>query len=366
MPHVDVENMNASRPPRPTTASGGRNRGGVFLAPLSSSSMVSASAGNVMGSSRAMEADRGAKGELHDSVAGDALLRVMTASSADDADALLLASEKGDLDKVTELLRAGVDAQCVAGLKGFTPLHHACSRGHLGVAKVLLEAGASVAATTEAREISLHLAAYHGDLSVVELLLDSDANMNAKNEYDETPLFYAARRGQAAVVRLLLQRGADPEARSRFQETAADECTDERTRQTLATTRTLPGHREADGESGGAQRGRLGVLPQSVMVRTLGFLKTADLGRAGCVSGHWHRSAEDPSLWRALGVSRWELALAATLGGSMAMGAMATLQGFRPANSSSRSSSRGSGSRPGTGGSGRSRPSSRGGLVIGM
>ena len=108
------------------------------------------------------------------------------------------------------------------------------------------------------------------------------------------------------------------------------------------------------------------MLPQSVMVRTLGFLKTADLGRAGCVSGHWHRSAEDPSLWRALGVSRWELALAATLGGSMAMGAMATLQGFRPANSSSRSSSRGSGSRPGTGGSGRSRPSSRGGLVIGM
>jgi len=321
-------------PPRPGTSHGRSGTSGLLVEPRLVSTAYSA----------AHSADLA----LAETVAGDALLRVMSSKEIDTNNALIIAAEKGNLSDMQRLLAAGAQPQHIAGLNGFTPLHHAANRGHLDVARELVTAGADPGATSASSgEAPLHLAAYSGGLAVVELLLDSGAAVNVLNEYGESPLFYAARRSQAAVVRLLLQRGADPTISSRFHETAVDECVDARTRKMFTLKKF---------SSGGDVAARV-ILTSATMVGIFSWLATNDLGRAGCVCGQWHRAAEEPRLWRDLGVSRWELALAATLGGGLGAAPMCL---FRPASSgtgsasSSRASSRqsGRGSRPGSRSSG--------------
>ncbi|KAI8515132.1 positive regulation of extrinsic apoptotic signaling pathway via death domain receptors protein [Branchiostoma belcheri] len=57
--------------------------------------------------------------------------------------ALCNAAFRGDEEKVTELLRQGVDVNCDS-VYGHTPLHRAARGGHVGVAELLLKAGAQV------------------------------------------------------------------------------------------------------------------------------------------------------------------------------------------------------------------------------
>ena len=75
---------------------------------------------------------------LKQEAAHDPFLRMMSAASEGAADRLLVAAEKGDLPTVEAALAAGVDPNKVAGRNGFTPLHHAVRRGHVGVAQALL------------------------------------------------------------------------------------------------------------------------------------------------------------------------------------------------------------------------------------
>uniref|UniRef100_A0A7S2SVS1 F-box domain-containing protein n=1 Tax=Rhizochromulina marina TaxID=1034831 RepID=A0A7S2SVS1_9STRA len=333
-------------PPRPSTAShhGRSGSSGLLLEPRH----VTRAHATTHGESSASR--QSADLALAETIAGDALLRVMGSAQSEQNDALILAAEKGNLSDIQRLLAAGARPCHVAGLNGFTPLHHAANRGHLDVARELVIAGANPNAKAgSSGEAPLHLAAYGGDLAVVELLLDNGASVNATNEYGETALFYAVRRAQAAVVRLLLQRGADPDISNRFHEKAEDECVDERTLKMF--------HVKSGLQPGGAVA-RV-VLTSASMVGIFSWLATNDLGRAGCVCGQWHRAAEEPRLWRDLGVSRWELALAATLGAGLGAAPMSMM--FRPSSSSdpgsggsSRASSRqsGRGSRPGSRSSG--------------
>ncbi|KAI4294127.1 ankyrin, partial [Schizophyllum commune Tattone D] len=55
----------------------------------------------------------------------------------------------------------------------------------------------------------LHIAADNGHLGVAELLLERGARIAARSKQQETPLTRAAFNGQEDVVRLLLDKGAD-------------------------------------------------------------------------------------------------------------------------------------------------------------
>jgi ankyrin repeat protein len=65
-----------------------------------------------------------------------------------------------------------------------TPLHQACSRGHLTCVRSLLRAGASVKLTAENHDTALHLAAYAGNVDVVDTVLDYCAKIDACNEVE--------------------------------------------------------------------------------------------------------------------------------------------------------------------------------------
>lgn len=82
---------------------------------------------------------------------------------------LMKAAKRGKVDKVTELLQAGVDANA-ADKKRHTALMMASDRGHLEVVELLLEAGANPARVDNKRRTALGLARKNGHGDVVERL----------------------------------------------------------------------------------------------------------------------------------------------------------------------------------------------------
>lgn len=207
---------------------------------------------------------------------------------------------------------------------GYTPLHYAATRGHLDVLELLLTFGWHVDSLNDMRETPLHLAAYNGHASVAECLLDRGADVNALNSDDETPLFYAARKSHNRVVRLLIRRECDLMRPNRFGDVAEDEATHEKTQleftigkedvqrlYTAARPSKSKCHGSASSDQSVTSEQRMSQMQRELV---LSFLDLKSLCLASQTSYRWHRAADNPSLWRRLGVSRWELLLSATMG----------------------------------------------------
>ncbi len=73
-----------------------------------------------------------------------------------------------------------------------------------------------------------------------------------------------------------------------------------------------------------------GSLSVDIIYLVYQFLSAGELSRSACTNGRWHRVAENRSLWKALGVKRWELSLHSAMG----------LSGFNTPNSFAGGSSR--------------------------
>ncbi|KAI8513952.1 positive regulation of extrinsic apoptotic signaling pathway via death domain receptors protein [Branchiostoma belcheri] len=107
-------------------------------------------------------------------------------------------------------------------LNGDTPLHQAASGGHVGVAELLLKAGARVDCRRLFGDTPIHNAASKGHVGVVELLLKAGAQVDSRGEKFYTPLHCAASRGHVGVAELLLKRGAHVDSRNQSGETPED------------------------------------------------------------------------------------------------------------------------------------------------
>ncbi|XP_023311592.1 uncharacterized protein LOC108909966 [Anoplophora glabripennis] len=92
-----------------------------------------------------------------------------------------------------------------------TPLHDACSMGHLNVVVALVERGANVNFENANGETPLHRAALGRHSDVVEYLADkAGVNLNKANSYGESALLLAARKGTLKIIKFLIKRGAAP------------------------------------------------------------------------------------------------------------------------------------------------------------
>jgi len=146
---------------------------------------------------------------------------------------LKLAAYKGDLQKVRELLQAGVRAGGELE-HGLTPLHWAATRGYRDVAEILIAHGADVNADrTDAHcdvvGTPLHCAVFTGHVEVARVLIANGARVNYMSMVGidmvgGTALHQAARGGRAEIAKLLIGAGADPNAKGFKDKTAPPLC----------------------------------------------------------------------------------------------------------------------------------------------
>lgn len=92
-------------------------------------------------------------------------------------DQLLAATRKGDLASVKQLLDKGADVNTKTRYES-TPLFFACDRGHLEIARLLIERGA---------KLNVH-----------------------DNFYNATALSWAMNKKHDAIVELMIDKGVDP------------------------------------------------------------------------------------------------------------------------------------------------------------
>lgn len=126
---------------------------------------------------------------------------------------LQIASSRGDIDTTAALLADSEVRRTVDTVDtfGWTPLMLACEKGHLEVAKLLVEAGADVDRQTTSHTLAtpLHIAAEKGHTEVVKFLLDSsNTNVNKEMARGFTPLMVAVGRGYVDIAEELVKSGA--------------------------------------------------------------------------------------------------------------------------------------------------------------
>ena len=86
----------------------------------------------------------------------------------------------------------------------------ACKHGHVDIALILLEKGASVNTKDIVGNTALHFAVRTRNEALVRLLLELGADVDNKDDIDLRPLYWAVCMGSLRLVRMLLEFGANP------------------------------------------------------------------------------------------------------------------------------------------------------------
>lgn len=136
---------------------------------------------------------------------------------------IMTAARTGRVAVVRSLLTHGADPNAKEHSKGQTALMWAITQGHNDVAKVLIDSGANVHASTTGGFLPLLFAAQQGNLGAVKLLLDAGANVNATAKDGSDALIITLDSGiralyetdkpndkHQATALYLLERGANP------------------------------------------------------------------------------------------------------------------------------------------------------------
>jgi ankyrin repeat protein len=136
------------------------------------------------------------------------------AGAADTTTPLLEAAYRGDVARVSELIRAGADVN-EANIFGATPMSQAALRGDTAVIRLLLKAGADPESANAEGETALMIVARTGNVEAAKLLLKAGADVHAREKWGgQTALIWAAAQNQPEMIRLLVSKGAEVDARS--------------------------------------------------------------------------------------------------------------------------------------------------------
>ncbi|XP_064199728.1 ankyrin-2b isoform X24 [Anguilla rostrata] len=127
---------------------------------------------------------------------------------SDSNTSFLRAARAGNIDKVLEYLKGGVDIS-TCNQNGLNALHLAAKEGHVELVQELLDRGSSVDSATKKGNTALHIASLAGQGEVVKILVKRGADINSQSQNGFTPLYMAAQENHLDVVRYLLENGGN-------------------------------------------------------------------------------------------------------------------------------------------------------------
>ncbi|XP_071020695.1 ankyrin-2-like isoform X9 [Oncorhynchus clarkii lewisi] len=127
---------------------------------------------------------------------------------SDSNTSFLRAARAGNIDKVLEYLKGGVDIG-TCNQNGLNALHLAAKEGHVELVQELLERGSAVDSATKKGNTALHIASLAGQAEVVKILVKHGAEINSQSQNGFTPLYMAAQENHMDVVRYLLENGGN-------------------------------------------------------------------------------------------------------------------------------------------------------------
>ncbi|XP_069374493.1 ankyrin-2b isoform X5 [Paralichthys olivaceus] len=127
---------------------------------------------------------------------------------SDSNTSFLRAARAGNIDKVLEYLKGGVDIS-TCNQNGLNALHLAAKEGHVDLVQELLDRGAAVDSATKKGNTALHIASLAGQAEVVKILIKRGADINSQSQNGFTPLYMAAQENHLDVVRYLLENGGN-------------------------------------------------------------------------------------------------------------------------------------------------------------
>ncbi|XP_040822525.1 ankyrin-2 isoform X6 [Ochotona curzoniae] len=154
-----------------------------------------------------MNEDAAQKSDSGEKFNGTSLRRKRPKKSDSNA-SFLRAARAGNLDKVVEYLKGGIDIN-TCNQNGLNALHLAAKEGHVGLVQELLGRGSAVDSATKKGNTALHIASLAGQAEVVKVLVKEGANINAQSQNGFTPLYMAAQENHIDVVKYLLENGAN-------------------------------------------------------------------------------------------------------------------------------------------------------------
>ena len=119
-------------------------------------------------------------------------------------DELHLAANKGNIEKVKEILKTGPDVDARDSFGG-TALHAAMFQDNMEIVGLLIAHGFDVNAVGPANGyIPLHDAVWADNLEAVKLLVANGADLSIKGKDGLTPVEKAKKEGKAAIYAYLL------------------------------------------------------------------------------------------------------------------------------------------------------------------
>ena len=125
-------------------------------------------------------------------------------------DELQIATDKGDIESVVQLLKSADVNYCKETRD--KAVSAAAIHGNEECLDLLIQAGADVNWSSCHSTVAIVSAAWHGHSKCLDLLLVAGADVNARDEYGNTPLVLAAWNGHVLCVQSLLQAGANVNA----------------------------------------------------------------------------------------------------------------------------------------------------------
>ncbi|CAM9809520.1 unnamed protein product, partial [Pylaiella littoralis] len=119
------------------------------------------------------------------------------------------AADSGNVEIMSKLLRGNGHLVAALDPDGRTALLRSCVGGHLGVARILVEAGADVDFRDSSGTSALSVSVVLGDMTLTRYLVQAGgARLAVKNEAGWTPLMQAVVKGDLIMTRYLVDRGA--------------------------------------------------------------------------------------------------------------------------------------------------------------